>query len=240
MSTDVLQEEIEVLESIYPTELSRPSEKDIEIAAEPDDPLDGAEDLKVTLCVHYTDAYPDQLPELALKVDNGSIDDKEINDLIGQLRTVGEENIGMAMTFTLVTVLREKLSQLIRIRAETQKREEMERERRLLEEEEARTRGTPVTSESFKAWKAKFDKETASKRVQEEEDRLKSMTPKEREEYKRLFSRLSGRHLFERNSHLEDEALLEEDTVSVDISQYDRTQDREEPEGDAAVFSDSD
>lgn len=39
----------------------------------------------------------------------------------------------MAMTFTLVTLLREKLSQLTRIKAERQKMEEMERERRLLE-----------------------------------------------------------------------------------------------------------
>ena len=115
----------------------------------------------------------------------------------------------MAMTFTLVTLLREKLSQLTRVTAERQKMEEMEKERRLLEviydsnctlyalmimqEEEARTRGTPVTVESFKVWKAKFDKKLAAKKAQEEEEKLKAMTPREREEYKRLSSRLSGR-----------------------------------------------
>ncbi|KAF8694333.1 hypothetical protein AX14_002077 [Amanita brunnescens Koide BX004] len=209
MSAEVLQEEIEVtfikqlshyqlkcsgqvLESIYPTELLRPSDRDIELLAEPDDPLDGAEELKVTLCVHYLDAYPDELPEMSLKVNKGFIDDADLDNLVSQLREAGEENLGMAMTFTLVTLLREKLSQLTRIKAERQKMEEMERERRLLEEEESRTRGTPVTLQSFKIWKTKFDKEAASKKTQEEDEKLKAMSPKEREEYKRLSSRLSG------------------------------------------------
>jgi len=110
----------------------------------------------------------------------------------------------------------------------------------LLEEEEARTRGTPVTVESFAAWKMKFDKEVAAKRAQDEEERLRAMTSKEREEYKRLTSRLSGRHLFERNRHLEDENLMEEGTVSVDVSQYDRIRNLEEQEEGIITFSDSD
>ena len=58
--------------------------------------------------------------------------------------------------------------------------------------EEAKTRGTPVTVESFKAWKAKFDAELAIKKAKAEEEKLKAMTPKEREEYKRIQGRLSG------------------------------------------------
>jgi len=146
----------------------------------------------------------------------------------------------MAMTFTLVTLLREKLSQLIRVKAERQEKDDMERERLLLEEEEARTRGTPVTFESFKAWKAKFDKEMASKKAQGEAEKLKAMTPKEREEYKRSTSRLSGRHLFERNKHLEEDSLIEEGAVSVDVSQYDRFQDQDDAEENIVTFSDSD
>ena len=45
----------------------------------------------------------------------------------------GEENLGMAMTFTLATQLREQLSALIRSRAEQREREEMEKERRAIE-----------------------------------------------------------------------------------------------------------
>ena len=49
----------------------------------------------------------------------------------------------------------------------------------------------------------------------------------------------TGRHLFERNRHLEDESLLEEGTVSVDVSQYDRSRDREDAEENIVTFSDS-
>ena len=58
--------------------------------------------------------------------------------------------------------------------------------------EEAKTRGTPVTRESFLTWKVKFDKEMAVKRAKEQEERLKNLTPKEREESKKFQGRLSG------------------------------------------------
>ena len=52
----------------------------------------------------------------------------------------------------------------------------------------------------------------------------------------------AGRALFERDRNLGtlDEGLNEEDAVSVDISQYDRTTvDEEEDDGDHVTFSDS-
>ncbi|KAG6866896.1 hypothetical protein C0991_003811 [Blastosporella zonata] len=147
----------------------------------------------------------------------------------------------MAMTFTLVSHLREQLSHLVRTRAERHAKEEREKEQLALEEEEARTRGTQVTVESFKAWKAGFDKEIASKRAREDEEKTKGLTPKEREEFKRVGLRLTGRQLFERGDrNLEDDTLLEEGTVSVDISQYERAGIEEEQEDEGVTFSDSD
>lgn len=49
-----------------------------------------------------------------------------------------------------------------------------------------------MTLESFKQWKAKFDKEIAEIKAKEEEEKLKALTPKEREEYKRSQGRPSG------------------------------------------------
>lgn len=49
-----------------------------------------------------------------------------------------------------------------------------------------------------------------------------------------------GRQLFERNRHLEDETLLEEGTVSVDASQYERMRIEDEEDVDIVTFSDSD
>jgi hypothetical protein len=122
----------------------------------------------------------------------------------------GKENIGMAMTFTLVSHLREHLVRVLRTRIAKINKEEREKERLELEvrpdnfppeahlgltpcqAEAARTRGTPVTAESFKLWKTKFDKEMAQKKASEEEERLKALTPKEREESKKYTTRLTG------------------------------------------------
>ncbi|KAJ2916017.1 hypothetical protein MD484_g4383, partial [Candolleomyces efflorescens] len=241
MASEALLEELEVLESIYPTELQRISNTALEIEAEQDDPLDGYPLIKLLLSVQYPDAYPDVLPELSLTVVDGDLSEKEIDALIRDLLAIGEENLGMAMTFTLVSHLREQLSKLSRSKKEEQDRIEKELERLAIEEEEAKTRGTAVTLESFKAWKAKFDKEMGLKKVQEEDEKLKGLSAKEREEYKRAQQRLSGRQLFERNKNLDtqDEALIEEGTVSVDISQYERTRE-EEQEDEGITFSDSD
>ncbi|KAF4614623.1 hypothetical protein D9613_003044 [Agrocybe pediades] len=238
--SEALLEEFEVLESIYPTELQRLSEREIEIEAEADDIPDGAENVRVTLCVQYSDTYPDELPTLLLKHEDPKINDEDIENLLKDLRRVGEENLGMAMTFTLVSHLRELLSELVRFKIEEERKAEAEKERLALEEEEKRTRGTPVTVESFKAWKLAFDKEMALKKAQEEEERLKALTPKEREEWKRSVGRPSGRQLFEKNKNLEDETLIEEGAVSVDISQYDRTHHEEEEADEGITFSDSD
>ncbi|KAF9069657.1 RWD-domain-containing protein [Rhodocollybia butyracea] len=240
MSSEVLLEEFEVLESIYPTELSKSSEKDIQIDVEPEEAEEGLPHIKLTLSVHYTEDYPDALPELSLAPLEGDVEQAEIDKLLEELTKVGEENLGMAMTFTLVSHLREQLSSLVQSRETQRKFAESEKERLALEEEELRTRGTPVTVESFKIWKAKFDQEQAEKKAKEEDERLKGISAKERDEYKKIHSRLSGRQLFERHKNLDEDTLLEEGTVSVDISQYDRTREDEDEEEDHVTFSDSD
>ncbi|GBE82336.1 RWD domain-containing protein [Sparassis crispa] len=238
MSSEVLLEEFEVLESIYPDELSKLSERAIRIDIEPDEQVEGEEPLKLALEVQYSNDYPDVLPELSLEIVEGSVDEEEIQHLLNGLRAVGSENLGMAMTFTLVSQLRDQLLSLVQSRAKRRKEEEHEKERQALEVEEARTRGTPVTVESFNQWKATFDKEMTVRKARDDEEKSKALTAKEREEYKRLQTRLTGRQLFERNRDLDvsDDNLVEEGAVSVDISQYDRTLTEEEEE---VTFSDS-
>lgn len=110
--------------------------------------------------------------------------------------------------------------------------------------------------DSFKAWKAKFDAELRVKKAKDEDEKMKGMTAKEREEWKRLQTRYSGmaesacfkrslncftgRQLFERNKNLEDDSFVEEGTTSVDASQYERTRDDEDDEDERVTFSDSD
>ena len=49
------------------------------------------------------------------------------------IRVQAQENVGMAMTFTIVSQLREQLSTLIRNRSERRKKEALELERKALE-----------------------------------------------------------------------------------------------------------
>lgn len=53
-----------------------------------------------------------------------------------------------------------------------------------------------MTVESFNAWKSRFDKELSLRKTREEEERLKTSTPKEREEFKKLAIRLTGGRVF--------------------------------------------
>ena len=50
---------------------------------------------------------------------------------------------------------------------------------------------------------------------------------------------IPGRQLFERNKIVEDENMVEEGTVSVDFSQYERTNEEDEQQ-EVLTFSDSD
>jgi len=243
MSDEILQEEFEVLESIYPSEITKVSDRELHIKIDPEYPVEGEEPIELNLHVSYPESYPDELPELSLELLDGDASPEELEVLLGKLKVTGEENLGIAMTFTLVSQLREELSDLVKTRAELRTKEEQEKERKAIEAEEARTRGTPVTVENFNAWKIKFDKEMAIKRQREEDEKLKSLTPKERDEYKKVFARPSGRQLFERNRQLDtsDAALVEEGSVSVDVSQYERTGPiEEEPEEERLALSDSD
>ncbi|KAG8714737.1 hypothetical protein FRC11_007320 [Ceratobasidium sp. 423] len=237
-----IQEEYEVLESIFPDELKQISEDKLQVVVVPEE---GAIDstLKVLLGIEYTTNYPDEVPNISLEPEEGGLEEEEIESLITGMKAVGEENLGMAMVFTLVTHLREALVEVIRKRIEKEKQLELEKERQLMEAEAARTRGTPVTVESFNQWRIKFTAEMKGIQDREEDEKLKTLTPKEREEWKKSKSKPTGRQLFEKNRDLatSDASFIEEGVTSVDITQYDRTVPRDEEEIDTGLhFSDSD
>ena len=85
--------------------------------------------VRLLLKVIYPDGYPDVPPELSLEVLDGILDDRESDGLMGELTTISEENIGMAMTFTLISHIREKLLALLQFRVERKRREAVEKER---------------------------------------------------------------------------------------------------------------
>jgi hypothetical protein len=44
--------------------------------------------VKLTLRVHYTDGYPETLPELSLDAVDGDVDDDEVTELLSELWAV--------------------------------------------------------------------------------------------------------------------------------------------------------
>lgn len=98
--------------------------------------------------------------------------------------------------------------------------------------EAARTRGTPLTPDAFNIWRKTFTAELAAKREKAEEDRIRALPPKEREDHRKRKERPTGKQLFENSKVLatSDEALYEEGAEEVDFSKYTR-EEREKREG---------
>jgi len=224
---EALGEELEVLESIFSSELTRTGERDIQIMIQPDVSSDTREqDPHLLLILSYPTDYPQNLPEMRIQVDKGKMDDFEINSLQSSLASTAEESLGMVMTFSLVSNLKENLDALIRDRIEAAKRKERETERQALLEEEMRLRGTLVTKESFVRWRHDFLKAYKTEQERNDDNKMKGLGQKEREEIKRVALRHTGRQLFERDRNLDasDAAAdyVEEGTESVDFSKYQR------------------
>lgn len=130
----------------------------------------------------------------------------------------------MAMVFTLATHLREATSALVaqrvvdKQRAADEKHQREEDVRRTLHTEiqflpadrasacrtnqalAERLKGTQVTRESFLAWREKFQAELKAKREKEEEEKLRSLPPKERDEIRKSKNKLTGGRCFSRNA----------------------------------------
>jgi hypothetical protein len=151
--------------------------------------------------------YPEVIPELSLALaatsPRSTIPKDQHAEILAKLNSAAEENLGMAMIFTLVSILKETLEEML-ISAEEKERENKriaeEREKqRLKEEVEAQIKGlrrTPVTFELFMEWKAKFDawKEEQKKKGND----VENVRGRNKEKEKREEGRMNGREVFER------------------------------------------
>ncbi|KAI8146841.1 hypothetical protein BJV82DRAFT_509369, partial [Fennellomyces sp. T-0311] len=182
------QNELEALQSIYPEEFR------------------GA----LALRVKYTPTYPDELPEYSIEVTDGRLTDAQ--------KERAEESLGMVMIFTMASLAKEELNQILEDSQRSREEADIERQRKEEEIENARFRGTKLTWERFQEWKVKFDKEMADKESEERKARLRE-----------LKNKLTGRQLFEQDKTLalSDTKYMEEGDVSVDASQYEREDRRE-------------
>ncbi|WVQ77636.1 hypothetical protein IAR50_007324 [Cryptococcus sp. DSM 104548] len=223
----ILDEEFEVLESIFPDETERTSDTSLSIRIEPEEP-NSAHPLVLNLVLTFPPTYPDTIPEIALDSitdEEGEFTDAEREKVLAELTTIAEESIGMAMSFTLASAAREALVVVIEERIRWEKEEDDRKTREYEEAEAARTRGTPLTPSAFQSWRLAFTAELAQKRRKAEEDRIRALPAKEREDYKKRQARLTGKQLFESGNKaavVEDEGLYEEGAEEIDMRKYTR------------------
>lgn len=168
----------------------------------PDDESDSPQPVML-LTVRYPEDYPDKAPHLDLAPGNDDnetskhplfnvADDKDT--LLEALQPVIEENLGMAMIFTLVTTLKEEAEQLAVRRREAVLRAHEEELAAAEREENKKFHGEPVTRESFLRWREGFIKEMEEQRQREEEERLAELKKARIKEPVKL----TGRQLWER------------------------------------------
>ncbi|EAW10639.1 RWD domain-containing protein [Aspergillus clavatus NRRL 1] len=201
-------EEREVLDSIFPDEITDVSDTSYRISITLDTPEndvqeEDAEQPVLILQVSYPPEYPDVAPDLDISAPPNApkhprLDIQEDRErLLEALQPTIEENLGMAMVFTLVSTLKDSAELLMSERANAVQAEKEMEAAKAEEEENRKFQGTAVTPQTFMEWREKFRKEMEGREQKEreekeaEEKKFKKITAKEEK-------KLTGRQLWER------------------------------------------
>jgi hypothetical protein len=168
--------------------------------------------------VRYPEEYPDKAPLLELAAPQNSTphhylnvaEDKE--QLLQGLEATVEENLGMAMVFTLVSALKEAAEQLVEERKEIAAKVQEEAVLAAEREENKKFHGTPVNRETFLKWREGFLKEMEEARIKEEEERAAELKKARIKEP----TKLTGKQLWERGLATAGQEEVDEDGVPTE------------------------
>lgn len=146
-----------------------------------------------------------------------------VQKLYTELEEVANESLGLPMVFTLASHLRESLTDYMTRKAQEAEKEANEKREAELRAEEEKFRGTAVTVERFRVWREEFMKKQAELKAQKEEAFMATLSNKEKEEYKRMKAKPTGRELFSKpGTGVEEEKVADEAVKEVDFSKYTR------------------
>ncbi|KAL2157433.1 hypothetical protein VTH06DRAFT_6125 [Thermothelomyces fergusii] len=193
-------EEREVLNSIFPDEITDISETEYRITIRLDIPDDEEEPPVMLLTVRYPEEYPDKAPILELAAPQNSNPHQYLNiaedkdQLLSGLESTIEENLGMAMVFTLVSAVKEAAEKLVEDRKQAAVKAHEEEILAAEREENKKFHGTPVNRETFLKWREQFLKEMEEARLREEEEKAAEMKKARIKEP----IKLTGKQLWER------------------------------------------
>ncbi|THX35706.1 RWD-domain-containing protein [Aureobasidium pullulans] len=233
MGREEQTEEREVLDSIFPEEITDISETEYRVSiqlevTEDDDSTESpltigerrltSSKATLILSVSYPEDYPDVAPRLDLSAPPNAPKHKHLDiqedktRLLDGLTATIEENLGMAMVFTLVTTIKDEAELLI---AERQQAVQAAKDMEAAEaeaEENRKFEGTKVTRETYLDWSRRFKEEMADIKKKAEEQREAEEKKKRggKEEKK-----MSGRELWE--SGIATRAFVDEDDDGADI-----------------------
>lgn len=141
--------------------------------------------------------------------------------LIDALNDSIEENMGMAMVFTLVSTVKDEAEQIIQERQAVLMQEHVKRVMAIEAEENKKFHGTPVNIETFAKWRDAFRKEMDD--IEQAEREVEEAAEKKRNRGKETEVKLTGRQLWEsgmagkadEDDDLEDAAVAAMEKVKV-------------------------
>lgn len=181
----------------------------------------------IILKIEYPENYPDEAPLVEICAPDDAIAhelfDIEVDRerLVDALNDSIEENMGMAMVFTLVSTVKDAAEQIIQERQEVKKQEHVKRVMAIEAEENKKFHGTPVNLETFAKWRLAFRKEMEDKEKAEQE--AEEAAEKKKNRGKETEVKLTGRQLWEsgmagkadEDDDLEDAAVAAVEKVKV-------------------------
>jgi hypothetical protein len=174
----------------------------------------------IILNVSYPPNYPDEAPRLDITQPPNApkhayLDIQEDKQrLLDSLTETIEENLGMAMIFTLVTVLKDSAELLMTERQNAEQALVDMAKAKAEEEENMKFQGEAVTRETFLAWRDRFRQEMEDeKRRKEEEKEVEDKKKRIVKEEKKL----TGKELWQQGLVGKVDEDDDDDVVDVDI-----------------------